>query len=339
MKNIMVNIKESKNGWLGIVLVFVIALLSKELAQIKFFQQFGLGALSCAIIIGIMIGNTIFSKIASHTERGVDYTKNTLLRLGIILYGFQITFQQIIDMRWFAIMLAVSMIILTYVFTVQIGTKVLKLDKEIVRLIAAGSSICGAAAIMATEPIIRAQAHKVSIAVATVVVFGTLSMFAYPLLLPLFHSDQIYGIFTGATIHEVAQVVVAGKNVSETAAAAAIIEKMIRVMMLAPFLFVLSFSLKTTQKEHHQTAQITIPWFAILFVVVSGLNSLHIIPPKIVHVILQIDTIILSMAMAALGLRTHIYAIKQAGLKPLVLGGITWFFLMIVGFFLCYFIF
>src|SRR5207248_5358443 len=102
----------------------------------------------------------------------------------------------------------------------------LKLDRETSMLIGTGSAICGAAAVLAAEPVLRAQPHRVSVAVATVVVFGTLGMFIYPLCYPyLGLSQQTYGVFTGSTIHEVAQVVAAGRAVSDTAAAAAVIEK------------------------------------------------------------------------------------------------------------------
>lgn len=331
---------KSKNWWLGTMLVLALALISDQLSYIPALKYLGLSTLSIAIILGIIIGNTVFTKIASHTNIGVDYSKNILLRLGIILYGFRVTFQQIADIGIPAIIIAILIVICTFFLTLQIGTKLLKMDKDTTILIGAGSSICGAAAVMATEPIIRAPAHKVSIAVATVVVFGTLSMFLYPLLFSVSGlSEQAYGVFTGGSIHEVAQVVVAGKSVSEAAAATAVIEKMIRVMMLAPFLVVLSFFVARNKKhaaKHQQTGHwlknIVIPWFAVLFIVVSGINSLDILSGPTVQTITQIDTIILAMAMAALGLRTHISAIAEAGIKPLLLGFIMWLFLMFGGY-------
>src|SRR5690606_39395911 len=113
--------------------------------------------------------------------------------------------------------------------------------RETAMLIGAGSAICGAAAVMATEPVVRAQAHKVSVAVATVVVFGTAGMFLYPWLYPhLGLGEHAFGVYAGSTIHEVAQVVVAGRAVGDAAGAAAVIVKMLRVMLLAQFLLVLS---------------------------------------------------------------------------------------------------
>ena len=189
----------------------------------------------------------------------------------------------------------------------------------------------------------RGQAHKVSVAVATVVVFGTIAMFAYPLLYPyLGLSEHAYGVFTGSTIHEVAQVVAAGRGVSESAAATAVIEKMLRIMMLAPFLLVLS-SLERGQhhEAHHgavpaaghaQRAPIVIPWFAVLFVVASAVNSLQILPAAMVSALINVDTVLLATAMAALGLRTHMGAIRQAGVRPLLLAAMLFAFLLFGGY-------
>jgi uncharacterized integral membrane protein (TIGR00698 family) len=178
--------------------------------------------------------------------------------------------------------------------------------------------------------VVRGQAHKVSVAVATVVIFGTLGMFAYPLLYPYLQlSDTAYGLYAGSTIHEVAQVVVAGRAVSEAAASAAVIEKMLRVMMLAPFLVILGSRLGGgEQGSVASKPRIAVPWFAVLFIGAAGLNSLHLLPPAVVQAILQLDTVLLAMAMAALGLRTHAGAIRQAGAKPILLASVLFVFLM-----------
>jgi len=325
--------------WLGLALTGAIATGGVLLSQSAWAEQFGISALTLAIVLGITAGNTFFPSIAAHTAVGVDFSKNKLLRAGIILYGFRITFQQIGDIGWAGALIAVLMIGLTFTMAVQLGTRVFKLDKQTSMLIGAGSSICGAAAVMAAEPVVRGQAHKVSVAVATVVVFGTLSMFLYPLLyafLPL--SEHAYGVFAGSTIHEVAQVVAAGKAVSDTAAATAVIEKMLRVMMLAPFLLILSGFLRDrTQNSGNPDARpqktpIAIPWFAVLFIVASAINSLHILPASVVQTIIHVDTALLAMAMAALGLRTHAGAIRQAGLKPLMLATSLFVFLVVGGY-------
>jgi len=318
----------------GLALAALIAALAMWGAALPAFQRLGLSALTLAIVAGIVLGNTVFPRIAPFSQEGVDFARNRLLRLGIVLYGFRITFQQIGHIGWAGVLIDALVIVATFTLAVRLGTRVFGLDRQTAMLIGAGSAICGAAAVMAAEPVVRGQAHKVSVAVATVVVFGTLSMFVYPLLYPWLHlSETAYGLYAGSTIHEVAQVVVAGRAVSETAASSAVIEKMLRVMMLAPFLVVLGSRLGAEEgTDAAAKRRITIPWFALMFVGASGLNSLQLLPAGLVDAILGLDTVLLAMAMAALGLRTHVGAIRQAGLKPILLASVLFLFLVAGGY-------
>ncbi|MNN25621.1 hypothetical protein D3C81_1391020 [compost metagenome] len=174
---------------------------------------------------------------------------------------------------------------------------------------------------------------------ATVVVFGTLAMFLYPLLyrwgtsagwMPL--DETAFGVFTGATVHEVAQVVAAGRAISEPAADAAVITKMVRVMMLAPFLVGLSALLaRGTHAGSGERSKITIPWFAFGFIAMVAFNSLQLLPTGLVTLLVDMDTALLAMAMAALGLTTHVSALRQAGAKPMLLAVLLFGWLLVGG--------
>jgi len=317
----------------GLALAGLIAAAGIAIAKTPAVSHLGISALTLAIVLGIALGNTVFPRIAPFSAGGVDFAQARLLRLGIILYGFHITFQDIAQIGWAGVLIDVLVIGATFTLAVQLGTRVFGLDRQTAMLIGAGSSICGAAAVLAAEPVVRGQAHKVSVAVATVVIFGTVGMFVYPLLYPyLGLSETAYGLYAGSTIHEVAQVVVAGRAVGEHAASYAVIEKMLRVMMLAPFLVILSSRIGDEGEAAAGKRKITIPWFAVLFIVVAGFNSLHLLPPALVDAILAVDTVLLAMAMAALGLRTHIGAIHHAGTKPILLASILFVFLMTGGY-------
>jgi uncharacterized integral membrane protein (TIGR00698 family) len=324
--------------WRGLALAAALAAVGMTLAQTSLAQRLGFSALTLTILLGIIAGNTFFPAIATHTASGVDFSKSRLLRIGIVLYGTRITFQQIGAIGWAGALIDTLTIAMTFVLAVQLGTRVFKLDRQTSMLIGAGSAICGAAAVMATEPVVRGQAHKVSVAVATVVVFGTLSMFIYPMLYPyLGLSEHAYGIYAGSTIHEVAQVVAAGRSVSDAAANTAVIEKMLRVMMLAPFLLLLTSAERgrataTDCATSADRTRIAIPWFALAFVAVSAVNSLHIAPVRWTDALVQIDTALLATAMGALGLRTHVGAVKQAGTRPLLLAAVLFAFLVVGGY-------
>ncbi|MBB1288804.1 YeiH family putative sulfate export transporter [Pseudoalteromonas sp. SR43-6] len=342
IKNLGINTKQygDTRWWLGMLLVVVLAGASVALSKLPIMQSAQFSSLTIGIVLGIIVGNSVFSRIATQTDIGVDYAKSILLKAGVVLFGFRITFAQVAGVGWEGLLIDVVMLLGTFILAVQLGKRVFKLDEQTTILIGAGSSICGAAAVMATEPVIKAQAHKVSVAVATVVVFGTLSMFAYPIMFDYMGlSEHAYGIFVGSTIHEVAQVVAAGTAISANAADTAVIEKMLRVMMLAPFLLGLSFwqskkHAKTNNSKHssEQKAGITIPWFAVLFIVASGVHSLSVIPQGATSAVVWFDNILLTIAMVALGLRTHVGAIRQAGIKPLLLALCLFLFLTLGGY-------
>jgi uncharacterized integral membrane protein (TIGR00698 family) len=316
---------------LGVALAATLAALGIATAQLPWALRVGLSPLTLTIVLGIVAGNTVFPRMAARTAPGVDFARSGLLRAGIVLYGTRITFQQIASIGWAGAAIDALIVALTFTLAVLLGTRLFKLDRQTSMLIGAGSAICGAAAVMATEPVVRGPSHKTAIAVATVVAFGTCSMLLYPLLYPhLGLSEQAYGVYAGSTIHEVAQVIVAGKNVSDAAAGTAVIEKMLRVMMLAPFLLLLSGMQRTDRRR--VVGAVTIPWFAVLFMAVSAVNSCRLIPGAWSSTLVQIDTALLATAMGAIGLRTHLGAVRQAGARPLMLASTLFAFLIVGGY-------
>ena len=303
----------------------------------------GLSSLTLAILIGMILGNTVYTNFAERLNEGVCFAKGQILRLAIMFYGFKLTFTQVASVGLPAVMSDALVLTSTFLLTYWIGTKLLKVDKQTTLLIGSGASICGAAAVIAADPIVKAEAHKVTIAVATVVVFGTIAMLLYPFLYHLgwlqpWLSAQDYGVYTGSTIHEVAQVVVAGNTVSPEVGDTAVVTKMIRVMMLAPFLLVLSFALTKGCSENGETAsfmsrikEVKVPWFAFVFILIVLLHTWLNMSESLERSMVLFDDILLTMAMFALGLTTHLSAIKQAGVKPLILGAIMFIWLIVGG--------
>ncbi len=305
-----------------------------------------MSALTLAIVLGMLVGNTVYPRMAAVSGPGVSLSKQHLLRLGIILYGLRLTVQDIGHVGVAGVAVDALVLGSTFLLACWIGTRWLGLDRQSAMLIGAGSSICGAAAVMAAEPVVKARAEQVTVAVATVVVFGTVSIFLYPVLFELNQQwgligggDRGFGLYAGSTIHEVAQVVAAARSISPEAADAAVIAKMVRVMMLAPFLLLLSGWLARDAARHPTPGangkgakgKITVPWFAFGFVAVVLFNSLQWLPAGVTAVVTDIDTGLLAMAMAALGLSTHFSAIRKAGVRPLLLASILFAWLLAGG--------
>jgi len=337
----------------GVLLSGVFGIVAMLLSRQPWFAAHGFSPLPVAIVLGLLLGNTAYPRMAGPMQAGVNYSKQRLLRLGIVLFGLRLSFQDIAAVGFAAVAIDAIMLAGTFCLAWLMGRRLFGLDRETAILIGAGSAICGAAAVMATEPLLKAKSEQLAVAVATVVVFGTLAMFLYPLLyqwnlqmswvaLP----PQNYGVYVGSTVHEVAQVLVAGAAVGADAANTAVITKMVRVMMLAPFLLLLSYGLNQQQETDDRSAtqtkmqadaaahakrRISIPWFAIWFLVVIGLNSTPLMPRDLIPSLLILDEWLLATAMFALGLTTHASAIRQAGIRPMALAALLAVWLAVGG--------
>ncbi len=191
---------------------------------------------------------------------------------------------------------------------------------------------------LGAEGVVRCEPHKTAVAVSTVVIFGTVSMFLYPALWRsglLALTPEQMAVYTGSTLHEVAHVVGAGNAMGPEIADAATITKMIRVMMLAPVLLVMSFfaARRGTAADAAGTKRtIAVPWFAFGFLAVIGFNSFDLLPQAVVAGINEFDTFLLTMAMTALGTETSFAKFRQAGARPFLLAGLLYVWLLAGGY-------
>ncbi|PWC10357.1 YeiH family putative sulfate export transporter [Brenneria roseae subsp. americana] len=324
----------------GLSAVSLMTLFILWLATIPQVSQWGPGSLTLAIVAGILLGNTLYPRLHTYCDLGVQWAKQHLLRWGIMLYGFRISFQQITTVGTAGIIIDLAIVASTFLLACWLGRRLFKLDSETTILIGAGSSICGAAAILATAPVVNASGDKIAVAVSTVVIFGTAAIFLYPWLYQLnlyYHwitlTPQTFGMYLGSTIHEVAQVVAAGHAINAETENIAVIGKMLRVMLLAPFLLALGLVLKNRQQTRSSAAPVSLmfPWFALWFVAIAAFNSCQLLSTDVVNELIKLDNILLMMAMIALGLTTRLSAIRQAGVKPLLLALILFLWLLAGG--------
>lgn len=330
-----------RGTFMGLGFVALIAIIASFISQIPTVQKMGISPLVVGIVIGIIFANTLHHKMPTSWETGITFAAKKVLRFAIVFYGFRITFQQIGEVGLEGFMVSLIMLSTTFVFGTWLGHKVFKMEEDTSMLTAAGASVCGAAAVLATEPVLKAEEHKTAIAVSMVVLFGTISMFLYPVLYTTIIENATgfmqmtgreFGIYVGGTIHEVAQVVAVPASIpgaSEDMANSAVIVKMTRVIMIAPMLIALGIWLSFKAKKsggETSAVKLVIPWFAVYFIMVAGFNSLQLVPQNIVNVINEVDTFLLTMAMTALGIGTRFAKFKGLGLAPVytALGMFIW---------------
>ncbi len=339
----------------GILLMALFSFSAFYISEFQWVKDLSLSPLIVGIILGMIYANSLRNYIPETWVPGIKFCTKQILRAGIVLYGFRLTFQQVLAIGLPAIIIDVIVIVITLLLGVVAG-RLMKMDEKTSLMVSTGSAICGAAAVLGAEPVVKCAPHKTAIAVSTVVIFGTLSMFLYPILYRtgVFDlSPQEMAIYAGSTLHEVAHVVGAGNAMDPDGALhladQATITKMIRVMMLAPVLLIMSYIIARVRRARHTDvatdgkSKISVPWFAFGFLLVIALNSLlqsfTFIPAEVmstgISAINSFDNFLLTMAMTALGAETSIDKFKQAGAKPFYLAGIIYLWLIFGGYALC----
>lgn len=325
----------------GILIILLFALAAFYIGDFEVVKSMSFSPMIVGIVLGMIYANTLRAALPATFTPGIQFCSKRILRLGIILYGFRLTLQDVTEVGIPAIIVDALMVTITICGGVMVG-KWLKMDKEISLLTSVGAGICGAAAVLGAESALRVKPYKTAVAVSTVVIFGTISMFLYPVLYRngVFSiSPELMGIFTGASVHEVAHVVGAGNAMGESVGSVAIIVKMIRVMMLVPVLLIISYTIARKASGSDAPGKINTPWFAILFLAVIVVNSFIPLSDSIRNGINTFDTFLLTMAMTALGAETSFDKFKKAGSKPFVLALILFCWLIVGGYLICkYFI-
>jgi uncharacterized integral membrane protein (TIGR00698 family) len=321
--------RQGRNILPGLLLTGAIAGLAFALRQIPGVATFS--PMILAIIIGMGFHNIIGTP--QRAKAGITFGLKRLLRLAIILLGLQLTATQVAEVGGAGIGIIAASLVGTFVFTKWFG-RIIGVERKLAELIAAGTSICGASAVIATNTVTQAPDEDVTYAVACVTVFGSLSMFLYPMLPALLHLDpHSYGLWAGASIHEIAQVVAATFQDGRAAGEFGTIAKLSRVMLLAPMVITLGLYTARQQVAHgrnHARQKPPLPWFVLGFVALVGLNSVIALPAQPKAWIVQFTTFLLSVALAAMGLETDVRKLKAKGLAPLLLGAASWLFIALV---------
>lgn len=311
--------------WPGLALVAAIGGLAFAARLIPGVATFS--PMILAIVIGIAFHNIVGTPDVA--KPGVTFALRRILRFAIILLGLQLTAEQVIAVGPHGVAIIIAALVGTFAFTTWLG-RVMGVDRKLTQLIAAGTSICGASAVIATNTVTKGRDEDVAYAVACVTVFGSIAMFVYPLLPALFNLDSYaFGLWTGASIHEIAQVVAAAFQDGQASGEVGTIAKLSRVMMLAPMVLALGFiaTRRRAVDDDSTGDKMAMPWFVVGFIALVGLNSVITIPAEAKVYIVLLTTFLLSVSLAAMGLQTDIAKLKAQGMKPLVLGAVSTVFI------------
>lgn len=323
--------KSTVAPWIsGISFTFFIALLGFLLAKVPGFHL--IGQLASAIIIAILYRQ--FFGYPEGIKTGIVFSSKKLLRLAIILYGLKLNIQTILQEGLALLFIDVAVITFSILFMIWLAKK-LKANPTISILLGVGTGVCGAAAIGAIAPIIQSKDEETAMSVGMISLVGTIFAITYVILRPLMPlSDHDFGIWSGISLHEIAQVVLAAAAGGEDGLAMGLLAKLGRVFLLIPLCFIFIFWMKRKSVGDGSAAKIDFPWFLIGFIAMSFFGS-YIMPAipnaeELLGLVSGATTWIMTAAMVGLGLNVSLADVRQKAWRPLIALSITSFLLSVV---------
>lgn len=278
---------KNKHFMIGLSLTFIVALFSFLAAKLPILDK--VGALTIAILIAILYRH--FRGYPEQYSSGITFSSKYLLRFAIILYGLKLNIFDIIGQ----------------------GSKLLAID------VGVGTGVCGAAAIAAVAPIFKSREKDTAISIGIIALIGTIFSLIYTAIYAIFSmTTNVYGAWSGVSLHEIAHVVLAGGFGGSDALKIALLGKLGRVFLLIPLTIVLILIMRFRSSESSSKGRISIPYFLIGFVIMALVNTYVTIPSVLLNILNTISTICLLMAMVALGLNVAFKDLKNRALKPLM---------------------
>lgn len=305
----------------------VLSMAMVGLAATFLSEHYGGPQLLYALLIGMSLN---FLAETPATQAGIDLAARTVLRWGVALLGARITLDQLLAMGWHTASLVVLAVLSTLCFGLWLGRR-LQGSTTMGVLCGGAVAICGASAALALAAVLPRddRLHRFTLLTAAgVTVLSTFSMVSYPLLAGWLGLDALStGIFLGATIHDVAQVVGAGYMVSPEVGDAATLVKLLRVSLLLPVVAGVSLCLRWQGAAASSHSASVLPWFLAVFVLLMLANSAGCLAPSVTHLMGEISRGCLVSAIAALGTKTSVQQMARLGWRPVLMLVATTLFL------------
>lgn len=283
----------------------------------------GLSPLLLAIVFGVAVSG--FGLVPDAARPGLGFASRRLLRVGVGLLGLQLALTDILALGPGMLFVIVAVVVVGITTTLAVG-RLLRVDARQTLLIACGFSICGAAAVAAVDGVVDAEEEEVAAAVGLVVVFGTVMIPAVPLLGGLLGlSGTQIGLWAGASIHEVAQVVAAAGTLGAGALGVAVVVKLGRVLMLGPVLAVVGYVERRRLSAAGASAARPplVPWFVVGFLAMAALRTTGWVPAPVIDGVALVEGLLLAMAMFALGCGVQWRGVKALGVRPVALASVS----------------
>jgi len=325
----------------GVILALIFFLFSQGINNVLAIEIFGtpkspISTVLIAILLGILMGNAFTPRPGMMV--GLDFTQQYILKLGIIFLGIRLSFEEFLKFGSIAIPLIIVCIIGVLIL-IKLLIKKVPISSKMSYLIAIGTSVCGATAIVATAPVINAKKTEVAYAIANITLFGVIAMLVYPYFAEWYfnENDLKAGLFLGTSIHETSQVAAAGLiydqqfNSPETLNVATV-TKLIRNTFLVVMIPLFAFLYNRGEVKNEKYSILSIfPYFVLGFIgmiiirnlgdqLFSNENNNYILWINFIEYLKILATTFLTMAMAAVGISINLSELKSMGYKPFIIG-------------------
>jgi uncharacterized integral membrane protein (TIGR00698 family) len=293
-------------------------------------QWSGVSPLTVSLLIGAVAGN--IGLIPSACDPGLKFASRHILRAGIVLLGFQLSFSEVAHLGSRGFLAVIAVVTITF-FGTQYIARLLGVSPGLGLLTATGYSICGISAISAMTGAVDGDEEDATYAIALVTLFGSISIFALPALGHLMNMSNVrFGMWAGSSVHDVAQVVASATTYSHQSLAPAVVVKLTRVVLLAPLVAIYGYRHSQSQKheephEHPHTGSQRIsllPMFIVLFLVAVSVRTTGALSSDLLDTLKHLEKILLALALVGLGAAVNIKKLRLLGSRPIILGVCSW---------------
>lgn len=284
--------------------------------------------LTAAVALGIVVGQLPFARraLTGSLAPGLQTASKRFMRLGVVLLGLKLSLGDIAGLGWLTILTTVAIVVITFFGTIGLG-RLFRLPGHQPLLVATGFSICGASAIGAMSGVVRSKDEETATPIALVTLCGTLAIFVLPVLWHPFGLDAVqFGHWVGAGVHDVGQVVATAQIAGSAALSVALVVKLTRVLMLAPTVAIASVVERRRNVDPDPAAKRPpiVPLFVAGFIVAMLIRSFVPLPPAILSGADTVQTILLAMALFALGAAVRLRTLVGTGWRALAVGLLSW---------------
>jgi len=336
-------VKAAREAVPGILFSALLATAAFVLADQPFVKDtLRLSALLLVILLGMALRTVM--PLPAWAAPGVRVAQRPILRWAVAGLGFRLSLGEILRIGGPALAVVVTSTFAALAFGVWLGRR-LGLAPKFATLLSVGGGICGASAVVAADSVVHAEKRDSALALGIITLLGTVGIVVYPWIgRAAGMSDFLYGVWDGASLHEMAQVVAAGSGFSKAATEVATVVKLVRITLLAPVVFFLAWRAAretgaapatpsaaavgvTAQPPASNASRPRIPvvpWFLVLFVLFAAVNSMGWLDPVLVKQIVRADLWLLCLGMAGVGLQTSFADLGRAGWAPIATGAVQW---------------